>query len=154
MKKLLILLIVAATTLLYNTGLAQTPFARTRTATATAAGTTVDTLTSSSSSDTIYHTLQIPGTNYLTIQLDVVKVSGTFASKAFIYGSTTGNNYVLIDSSAVYNANSLNANTYTKAWSYSPGLYLWYKVVTYSSGTETLLPKVTAVIKPYYQRNL
>jgi hypothetical protein len=150
MKKLFSILMLVA--LITTTANAQTPFVRSRTVSSLL--TQNDTLISSSSGDTIYHVYQSVGAANVTIQLDVTKLSGTWAGKAYIYGSVKGINYILIDSSTVYAANGINpaANIYSKSWVYSPGQYNFYQVITYSSGTETLLPKVYGRFTPLYNK--
>lgn len=149
MKKIIYLLMAMLLfTVTATTVKAQAEFSRSRTATSTAS---LDTLTNT---DTIYHTIKTPGTNYVTIQVDVKKVTGTIGGKAYLYGSASGTtNYVLLDSTASYSVGAwqqLSANTYSKVWTFAPSLYYSYKVATYSSGTVAETPKVYAILKPYY----
>lgn len=116
MKKFLILLSVVV-------GIASTTMAQRATLFPLAAG---DTLTTSSSRDTVTKIINVTaGYSALGIEIKGTKTSGTISAKAYLYGSLSGDDYELTDSSAAFANQTSNVVWFKK----TGGLpYVFYKV--------------------------
>jgi hypothetical protein len=93
-----------------------------------------DTLVMSASSDTV--TKVIPssaGYSSLAIQVNVTKVSGTVAGKAYLASSLDGVNYTVTDSSAAFTDQTTNVAFFTK----TPPPYGYYQVRVRPMGAAT-----------------
>lgn len=142
MKKMILLVVMIA-------GLFAFSHAQRATTMPTVAG---DTVITSGSLDTVFKTIPVTaGYSALGIQVQGTKVSGTIASKAYLYSSLDGVNYVLTDSSAAF-ANSAGAQSvfFTK----TGGLpYVFYRIQvrppTSGGSTESLAVKVYYVLRRF-----
>ena len=110
-----------------------------------------DTVSTSSSLDTVSKVIPITdGYSALGIQVVATKTAGTITSKAYIYGSLDGTNYVITDSSAAF-ANAAGAQSVVFTKTSTP--YVYYKVQvrppTSATSTEGLAVKVYYVARRY-----
>lgn len=111
-----------------------------------------DTISTTASLDTVFKTIRITaGYSALGFQVVGTKISGTITSKAYLYSSLDGNNYVVTDSSAAF-ANAAGAQSvfFTK----TSGLpYVYYQVQVRqpgtSSSTESMAVKVLYVARRF-----
>jgi hypothetical protein len=103
-----------------------------------------DTIVTSSSADTVSKIITTTaGYSALGIQVVYTKLSGTPATKAYIYSSLDGTNYVLTDSSAVFT----NVTTNTALFSKTTTPYVYYKVQVRPPGTSTT---ESGIVRVYY----
>lgn len=111
-----------------------------------------DTVATSSSLDTVSKVINVTaGYSALGIQVVATKVGGTTASKAYLYSSIDGTNYVLTDSATAF-ANTAGAQSafFTK----TAGLpYVKYKVMvrppTSGGSSETTAIRVYYVLRKF-----
>lgn len=116
MKKIMFLLVVL-------TGLAFTGFGQR--AQQAPYDATTDTLSTSSSLDTVTKIIQATGPYHtLGIQVVTTKFSGTVSGKAYLYGSLDGTNYAITDSSTAFTDITTNTAFFTK----TSVPYTYYKV--------------------------
>jgi hypothetical protein len=110
-----------------------------------------DTISTSSSMDTVSKVITLTaGYSALGIQVVGTKVSGTITSKAYLYSSLDGNNYLLTDSATAF-ANSAGAQSVFFTKTTTP--YVYYKVQvrqpTTAGSTEALAVKVYYVARKH-----
>lgn len=110
-----------------------------------------DTVSTSSSLDTVSKVLTVTaGYSALGIQVVGTKTAGTITSKAYIYSSLDGNNYLLTDSSAAF-ANAAGAQSVFFTKTTTPYVYYKIQVRPPSSATTTegLAVKVYYVLRKH-----
>lgn len=104
-----------------------------------------DTLSMSASSDTVSKVIRATaGYSAIGIQVNMTKLSGTAAGKAYLYGSLDGTNYVISDSSAAFTNITTNVAQFSK--SSSPWTY--YKVEVRPMGGSTATQ--SSIVRIYY----
>lgn len=85
--------------------------------------------------ETVDLSLRVAGLyNVLTFQLNVIKLTGTTAGTAFVQGSLDGVNYNTVPGTDTLTL--ANAST-TKAWVLKRSDFLFYRVRTVATGTQT-----------------
>ncbi len=135
MKKLIAIGVIAALVFTMPT------FAQTNTATVMSPA--LDTLTNVDTSNLV---LKVPGSNnILTVQLNVVKLTGTTAGTATLQGSLDGLNYKDIkgaDTLTLANASQVFH------WVQPRSNYLYYKVRTLGTGTQSTQLKAYLLFRP------
>lgn len=103
-----------------------------------------DTLTNT---DTAEATLQANGmAGIISFQVSVEKISGTAGGTATIYGSHDGVNYAKL-SDSVYTITNTTGTQAAIPWIFAPAPVPYYKVIFLTSGSQVIVPKVTAVIR-------
>lgn len=110
-----------------------------------------DTVSTSSSLDTVSKVLTVTaGYSALGIQVVGTKTAGTITSKAYLYSSLDGNNYLLTDSSAAF-ANAAGAQSVFFTKTTTPYVYYKIQVRPPSSATTTegLAVKVYYVLRKH-----
>lgn len=93
-----------------------------------------DTLVMSASSDTVTKVIPVTaGYSSLGIQVNVTKLSGTMAGKAYLESSIDGVNYTLTDSSSAFTDITTNVAFFTK----TPTPFAYYRVRVRPMGAAT-----------------
>lgn len=110
-----------------------------------------DTVSTSTSLDTVSKVLTVTaGYSTLAIQVKCTKTAGTITSKAYLYSSLDGVDYVLTDSSAAY-ANAAGAQSVFFTKTAPP--YVYYKIQvrppTSANTTEGLAVKVLYTLRKH-----
>lgn len=104
-----------------------------------------DTLAMSASSDTVSKVIRATaGYSALGIQVNVTKLSGTVAGKAYLFGSLDGTNYVLTDSSAAFADQTTNIAQFSK----NTTPFTHYRVMAKPVGGNTAT--YSAIVRVYY----
>jgi hypothetical protein len=112
-----------------------------------------DTVSTSASLDTVFKTIPATGSyNTLGIQVNYTKISGTVASKAYLYSSLDGSNYNLTDSASAAFTNT--AGTQAVWFTKTSVPYTYYKIQvrqpTSGGSTESGQVKVYYVFRRQY----
>lgn len=110
-----------------------------------------DTVSTSTSLDTVSKVFTVTaGYSSMGIQVVGTKTAGTITSKAYLYSSLDGNNYLLTDSSAAF-ANAAGAQSVFFTKTAPP--YVYYKVQvrppSSATSTEGLAVKVYYVLRKH-----
>lgn len=140
MKQLLFVLAFVAS---LSTGMAQQKFPNT----STAGVVNKDSLTNV---DTVLSTFQ--GANNLslgTIQLNIVKKSGTIAGKAYILGSVDGTYYKKVDS-----VTFADGPVFSAFFTYTTLPYAFYRVQSISTGTQVSYVQAYGLFRKSYYNPL
>lgn len=121
MKRIVTILFIAFVAIAAKPAKAQTAFSPVK-----------DTITNA---ETVDLTLRISGLyNVLTLQLNILKLTGTTAGTAFVQGSLDGSNYNTIpgtDTLTLANASQ------SKAWVLKRSDFLFYRIRTVGTGTQS-----------------
>jgi len=121
MKKFLLIAFTIATGFAASAQQAVTPSKATMTAT-----------------DTGYIAIKVPGfMDVVTLQLNQTKTSGTMAGYATLEGSLDGVNYAVISKDTTVFANKA---VNVASWSITPSSYSFYRIASYSTGTNVSAP--------------
>ncbi|HRE52236.1 MAG TPA: hypothetical protein PK339_12490 [Flavitalea sp.] len=103
-----------------------------------------DTLTNT---DTAEATLQAGGTaQSISFQISIEKLSGTAGGTARIYGSHDGVRYSLL-SDSVYTITNTTGWQTAIPWIFAPAPVPYYKIIYLTSGSQSVVPRATAVIR-------